>query len=229
LILQFDEREILNGYVYRRRTSRDELGRNGIAKGSAVVEHDIFQFDAGAYARLISKNGVPIPEQGLDKEDSWLPFVPNSRSEQEAVIEDMFRVWKFQLVRRDSIAGRPALVVAFEPIANSKAETRTGNWMFKSAKGVAWIDAADHRIVRLRAVLINDISLGWGVVAKIHKGTEITREWRKVDNQDWLPSWSQKRLSGRAFMLGFSFLEIEEYSDYRKFALETNLRLGSPN
>lgn len=229
LTLQLDEDEVLKGYVYRRKTSHEKLGRDGMAKNGEVVEHDLFQFDAGSYAQLISKNGVRVFEQELEKQDSGPPFAPKSRDDRGAMIDDMFRVWNFQMVRRDLIGGRPAVVIAFEPKREAKPKTQAGKWMLKNSKGVAWVDEADHRIVRIRTVLINDISLAWGMVAKVHKGTEVTREWRKVNDEVWLPSRSQKRFRGRAFMVGFNFLEIEEYSDYRKFDVETKLRFGSPN
>src|SRR5688572_21515135 len=76
LIHQLDDIELLKGYVYRRRTSHEELGRDGAAKDGEVLEHDVFQFGAGAYAQLISRNGVPALDQELEKQGSGPPFVP---------------------------------------------------------------------------------------------------------------------------------------------------------
>jgi hypothetical protein len=242
LILQLDEHELLKGYVYRRKTTREKLGRDGMAKDGQVVEHDIFEFNDGPQEKLISRNGVPLAEPNPEKQDdqenkeNWKknesgpPFAPKSRQDREAMIDDMFRVWNFQMVRREFIAGRPALLIAFGPKKDAKPQTLAGKWMFKNSEGVAWVDEADHRIVRMRTVLIKDVTLGWGLVAKVHKGTEIIREWRKINNEVWLPSWSQKRLRARAFMMmGSNLREIEEYTDYRKFNSETKLDFVSPN
>jgi hypothetical protein len=241
LMLQLDEDELLKGYVYRRKTSQDTLGRNGIPKGGEVAEHEVFQFDEGPYEKLVSRNGVPVRDgelqkqdeehltKGWTKDDSGPPFAPKSREDREAMIEDMFRVWRFQMVRREFIAGRPAVVIAFGPKKDAKPNTLAGRWMFKNSEGVVWVDEADHRIVRSRTVLINSVSLAWGLFGKVHKGTEIIREWRKINDEVWLPSRSQTRLRGRAFLVGFNFLKIEEYSDYRRFDVETKLEFGSPN
>lgn len=229
LIVQLDEEELLKGYVYRRKTSHEKVGRGGGIKDTEVVEHEILQLDAGHVERLVSKNGVPLPEQELKKHKaSGPPFAPKSHEDKLAMIDDMFRVWDFQMIRRQNIAGRPAIMIAFAPKKNAKPKTLSGKWMFKNAEGVAWVDETDRRIVRMRTVVIKDISLAWGLFAKVHKGTEVTREWRKVNNEVWLPSWSQKRIRARAFMVGFNFVEIEEYSDYRKFDVETKLRFDSP-
>ncbi len=241
LVFQLDEDKLLKGYAYRRTTSHEKLGRDGTAKETELIEHEIFHSDRGRYEKLISRNGVPLRDEELRKQDEELarkgsrkrdsgpPFAPKSRDDQRAMIDDMFRVWDFQMVRREIIAGRPAIVIAFAPKPGVAAKTSSGKWMFKNARGVAWVDEADHRVVRIRAVVNNDISVAWGVVAKLHKGTEIIREWRKVNDEVWLPSWSQKRIHGSAFMVGFNFIEIEQYSDYRKVDVETNLRFGSPN
>ena len=218
LVEQLDEEEVLEGYTYRRRTIRD----------NEVKEHDIFQFDMGLYTRLISENGVSAREQDLEKQDSGPPFVPKSEKDRRAMIDDMFRVWSFQLVGRDSVRGRTALVIAFEPRKDAKPQTRSGKWFFRNSKGVAWVDERDHRIVRMHTTVIKDISFAWGLFGKVHKGTEILREWRKVNDEVWLPSMSLKRFHARAFMVGLSFQEIEQYFDYRKFDGETKLQLGSP-
>ena len=218
LVEQLDEQDLLEGYTYRRRTIRDDQ----------VKEHDIFQFDAGLYTRLVSKNGVIARRQDLEKQGSGPPFSPKSDEDRRAMIDDMFRVWSFQMVRRDNVQGRPALVIAFEPREDAKPQTRSGRWFFRNTRGVAWVDELDHRIVRMHTTVINDISLAWGLFAKVHKGTEILREWRKVDDEVWLPSMSLKRFRARAFMVGLNFQEIEQYFDYRKLDVETKLQFCSP-
>jgi hypothetical protein len=211
LIEQFDENALLRGYSYRRRTIRD----------NDVKEHNIFQFDNGGYSKLIRENGVAVHAEDLEKHDSGGLLSPKT-------VDDMFRVWTFQLVSREIVSGRPTLVVTFEPQKNSRPETRYGKWLFKNSKGVAWIDEEDHRLVRMRIVFINDVSVGWGLVAKLYKGTEWIREWRKSDDEVWLPSMSLTRVKGRAFLVGIDFQEIQQYFDYRKFDGETKLRFDSP-
>jgi hypothetical protein len=218
LALQLDEEDLMQGYTWRRRTIR----------GTGMKEHDVFQFDSGLYTKLVSENGVSIPRQDLEKQDSGALFVPKSDSDRVAVIEDMFRVWNFEMVGRESLYGRPTIVIAFEPHRNAKPETRAGKWLFRNSRGVAWIDEEDHRIARMHTIVTNDISLVWGLFAKVHKGTEIIREWRKVNDEVWLPSMSLKRLHARAFLVGVNFQEIEQYYDYRKFGVETNLLFDSP-
>jgi hypothetical protein len=240
LIIQLEEEELLKGYTYRRQTVRENRSGDGDLKGVDVLEHEIFQLDSGPYQKLVSRNGVPLSADELRKQDEARkkgaastkggpPFFPKTRTDRLEMIEDMFRVWDFQLFRRELHNGRLTIVIAFAPRKGAKPKTLAGKWMFKNAQGVAWIDEADHRLVRLRTVLIDDVSLAWGLFAKVHKGTEITREWQKVNDEVWLPSWSQKRLRARAFWVGVHFLEIEHYADYRKFDVETKLHFSSPN
>jgi hypothetical protein len=218
LALHLDEDKSMEGYTWRRRTIRDDQ----------VTEHDVFQFDSGLYTKLVRENGVSKSNQDLRKQDSDQPFAPGRGIDRLDVIEDMFRVWKFEMAGREVLHGRPAIVVAFEPRAGAEPETRAGKWLFRNTRGVAWIDEQDHRIARIHTVVINDISLVWGLFAKVHRGSEVIREWRKLNNEAWMPSMSMKRFHGRAFMIGLDFEEIEQYSEYRRFDVETKLRFESP-
>jgi hypothetical protein len=212
LVEQLDEDSLLEGYAYRRRTIREET----------VSEHDIFRFDSGRYEKLISENGIYSKPSDLDKVSG------RSDTNPSALIDDMFRIWDFQMVGRETVRGRPAIVVAYAPRHEAKPQTRSGRWFLKNARGVAWIDEQDHRVVRFHTEVMNDISLAWGLLAKVHKGTEVVREWQKVNDEIWLPSMSIKRVRARALMVGVQVEEIEQYFDYRRLDIETKLPPGGP-
>jgi hypothetical protein len=218
LALQLDENKFMEGYAWRRRTIRN----------NAVQEHDVFQFDSGMYTKLVRDNGVSVFNEDLEKQDSAGPFAARSNSDRLSIIDDMFQVWTFEMAGREILNGRPAIVIAFEPARDPRPRTRAGKWLFRNSRGVAWIDEQDHRIARLHTIVINDISLLWGLFAKVHRGTEIIREWKKVNDDVWMPSMSLKRVHARAFMVGMHIEEIEQYFDYRKFGVETKLLFDSP-
>lgn len=182
---------------------------------------------------------MPLPEKDLRKQDreqekrrvrkrGGPPFVRTSREDQLNQIEDMFLVWQFRLVSREVINDRTAVVVEFNPIKTAKPSTYFGKVVLQKQRGRAWIDEAEHRIVRMQSVFVEDVTFyRLGLVAKLHKGTEDVREYRKINDEVWLPSRREKRISARAFMVTFRKHEVEEYSDYRKFSVDTRIQFGN--
>ena len=61
-----------------------------------------------------------------------------------------------------------------------------------------------------------------GVVAKLYKGTTLVFERRKVNDEVWLPTRTRVNMSGRALIRKFSLEAVIEYSDYRKFSVNTD-------
>jgi hypothetical protein len=58
-------------------------------------------------------------------------------------------------------------------------------------------------------------------LAKLYKGTTVSVDRRKVNGEVWLPAQVRLNLSGRALVRKFSVESVIEFSDYRKFSVET--------
>jgi len=72
--------------------------------------------------------------------------------------------------------------------------------------------------------VIDKVSLGFGLLAKLHKGARVYAERRKINDEVWLPAKTEVSVRGRIFLVkGINMREIVEYSDYMKFTVDTNL------
>ena len=61
---------------------------------------------------------------------------------------------------------------------------------------------------------------------KAPKGGAVTQEWFKFRDEVWLPAHSESRSSLRFFFgKKISLLLREEYSEYKKFASETTIKV----
>ena len=192
LVLQIDQHDILKDYTYHRRRIREQLTSDGKIKHSEVTDEEVEGVPP------VQKNHGPV-------------FASRSGRDNTDIIADMSRVWDFLVLRRENINGRAAIAVAFAPKKHSRPQTDAGKWLFKNSKGVVWIDEADHQIARLHAVLMDDVTVAWGIVGKARKGSAIFREWKKVDDV-WLPSKSRIHVRARAFVIGLNFEEVEARS-----------------
>ena len=52
----------------------------------------------------------------------------------------------------------------------------------------AWIRESDRELVRLDAEAIDTLSIGFGLLARLHKGAKLSFLRTKVNDEVWLPS-----------------------------------------
>ena len=51
----------------------------------------------------------------------------------------------------------------------------------------------------------------------------------KINDEIWLPFRAEAHINGKLLLLkGINIHEVLEYSDYRKFSVDTNLEFGEP-
>ena len=95
-------------------------------------------------------------------------------------------------------------------------ETRQGRIAQKFA-GTVWIDEARMEVMRLEAKAIDDISFGYGLIARLSEGTVATLTRRRIDGDLWLPT--QLTIKGRGRAAVFRSLVIDfkaDWYDYRR-------------
>ena len=91
------------------------------------------------------------------------------------------------MLRRESLEGHDAIMATLVPIPGVKPQTEDGNVM-RHFKARAWISESDYELVRVEIEAIDDLSFGWGLLARVHQGTIATYQRRKVNNEVWLPA-----------------------------------------
>lgn len=191
------------------------------------------------YKRLISVDGVPLGAAELEAQDREWRAAQEQRARrraregaserqqrereradatrrEQAAIEDLVRLYEIHLVRRETMDGHSTIVVSFAPRPDVRPRTDQGK-ILKKARGRAWISETDHEIVRVEAETIEDITVGLGLIARLHKGSKAIFVRRKVDGEAWLPA--EYRFVGTGRTLLFRTFKVEavtEYSDYRR-------------
>ena len=86
----------------------------------------------------------------------------------------------------------------------------------------AWISESDHELVRLDAEAVDTLSMGFGVLARLHKGSQLSFLRRRVNNEVWLPAAVHFRGGTRvALVRTLRRSGTSEFSGYRKFSVDT--------
>jgi hypothetical protein len=203
------------------------------------------------FERVVAVNGTPVPARELAARDrerqekarqlaarmSRQPAGENARQAREAsgqrarvsaAVDDIFRVYDVRMVGREAIDGHDTIVFALTPRQRPEPRTREGRQM-RHFSVRAWVSETDHELVRVDAEAVETLSIGWGLLARIHKGTRFSFERRKVNGEAWLPARSSYTGSARVGLIRTLRRQgVSEYSSYRKFSVEASADYSLP-
>jgi len=250
--LQSDGR-LLSHYTFREHQVRVDLDGNGRAEKETTKEYEVYPSVEGSpsYRRLLVTNGVPEPARKLEEADrkqrekvlAWMHDreheSPGARAKREAtekrdrdeearIIDDIPRVYDIRIVGREEIRGRPAIKLTLDPRPGVKPVVEDAAPMAK-LRGRAWVDEHDFELVRVEMESTDTISLGWGLLARIGAGTTLSFERQKVNDEVWLPVRMAAHPKARVALVKRVDAEIvNEYSDYRKFTVDTAITFTPP-
>jgi hypothetical protein len=225
-------------YVERRRDVK--VGTLGKVSVGPLRTFEVFpSAEPGqTYKRLVAVDGKPLDPTELKKRDAEhqrdvdneaqkrrsetpaqkarrLERFERERRETAAMLDDAFRVFDARILSRESIDGEPTIAVGLTPRAHVRVTTREGSWM-KQFDGRAWFVEADGQLARLEMRATDDVSIGWGIVGRLHKGSGILVERRRVGRL-WLPWRLTFNVKGRTLLFRTFDLNVQtEFSDYKE-------------
>jgi hypothetical protein len=189
------------------------------------------------YKRLIAIDGRPLDPAELERRDSEhqrdlenelrrqrreTPAQQAKRLERQeaerrnsaAILRDAMAVFEASLVSRDVVDGEATIAVALTPRPQARVTTREGGWM-KHFAGRAWFVEEDGQLARLDMQATDDLSIGWGIVGRLHKGSRILVERKRLGSL-WLPSRLTFVGTGRTLLFRpFELNLVTEYFDYK--------------
>jgi hypothetical protein len=137
-------------------------------------------------------------------------------------LSDFLAADQFTNLRRERYRGREVLVLDFVPNPKFRPR-RTAEKVLTSLSGKVWIDEQDMRPIRLEARLTDTVRFG-GILASIKKGAAVVFEQQKVNNEIWLPSYTELHFDSRKFFSGTHVNLIHRFSNYRKFQVDTAIK-----
>jgi hypothetical protein len=168
------------------------------------------------------KHETPAQRAEREKKDA------RDRRERDALINDAFAVFEAKVAGRETVDGRTLLVATLTPRERAETKTREGKWMKKFA-GTIWVSESDYQIARIEMTALDTITIGWGLVGRVHEGSRLTFVRRKVNDEVWLPAEMRFQAKGRTLVFrGFQFDTITTYSDYKKWSVDSTVSYGVP-
>ena len=200
-------------YAYKER--RTELHTNPFGRlGTGDVV--LYRVTPGpspsvTYRTLLERNGQAMANSKPEKHERQV------RVDGPSAVDDTAATLRFSITHREVLNGRPAIVVKFTPRRDADPQTREGK-LAKNFSGSIWVDEAAREVTRVEATAVDDLSYGFGLLAKLRKGSVVTLTRERVGDGIWLPTSIKFKGDGRA-LFSLRKLNIDfavEWFDYRK-------------
>lgn len=247
-----DERALWSRYTYIERNEEISVSKLGKVQAGPVKVYQVYPSaePGNTYKKLLSVDGVPqTPEQLAAQDEKHredlrrerqkraretseeraerLRKEEEERQELERTLDEIYVAYDIRLVGRDTIAGRTTVVAVLEPRRRHRPRTDAGKLM-KKIRVRAWVTEDDYQVVRVEGEVIEDVTVGWGLIGRLHKGARGVYERTLVDGEVWLPSRVTLKGTGRALLLRTFALDTETtYSRYRRIHAGTDDALGA--
>ncbi len=237
--------ELLKQYTCHLSEEEEKTDSNGQVSSRAVKEYDIFYIGEDEIRHLLAKDGKPLEGDEKKKEDERFskdfdekkkkqaelqndPQKQAKQDEQEqAQISDFLRAERFTNPRRELFRGQEVIVFDFGPNPDYKPKKMVES-IVQKLSGVLWVDEQARDVARLEARFNDNVKIGGGILASLSKGSNLVLEQTMVNNEVWLPSYSEVHAAARVVFFKVKQNEIDRYSDYKKFTSEAKLGASTP-
>lgn len=195
----------------RQLTYRRVIERNGVALTAPELAEQDRQYRArvaDVQRRLVTGNADERRRREVD--------VARARQRGQRRVDDVVDALQFLVEGRTVYEGVPAIVVSFAPRPGAKPDTREGRTAQNFA-GTIWIHEVAGEVMRVEAKSIDDISFGFGLVARLGKGTEATLTRQPVERDLWMPTELTLKGRGRAAVFRTLVLDfVVDWTNYRR-------------
>ena len=231
---------------YTCHLTSEEEDSDPDGKTKSIKEFDVFHVAGDEVRRLIAKDGKPLDGANKKKEDerfnkefdkltrkqAELAADPKKQKQQEekdeSELSNFLRAWRFTNARREKFRGQDVIAVDFGPDPDHKPKGLDENFASRLA-GVMWIDGQALEIARVEARFTDSMKIGGGVLLSLEKGSNMVWEQARVNDEVWLPVYSEIHVSGRLLFFKAKANGVERYSDCKKFSTDTRILPADPN
>jgi hypothetical protein len=228
-------------YTYVEREEEHKRNGKGEVESTEIRTYDVMMLYGEQVRRFISKNDRPLPEKDAAKEEEKiqksidkrkneseddrrkrLEKEEKQRADDRRFVGEVADAYNFRLVGVEAMNGRDTFVIDADPRPGFQPKLRDAK-MLPNFRFRVWIDKAESQWVKLDIQCIGTASFGW-ILARVHKGSNITMELTRVNQDVWLPKHVALKLDARiALFKGLNIDEDITYRDYKKFRTDIKI------
>jgi hypothetical protein len=247
------DRELQTQYTYLEKRRDVKLSKLGKVMVGPIRTFEVYPSvkPGRTYKRLVEIDGKRLPAADLDRRDAEhrqhvLDMIEQEKNEtpqlrakrlaqdakdareQRELIDDAFAIFEVKLTGREMLDGQRVIAATLTPRQHVKTKSDEGKWM-KRFKGRAWVSDHDYQVAKVEMEALDDISIGFGLVGRVHQGSKFTFSRTRVNDEVWLPVEMKFEASGRTLLFRkFQIFTVTSYSDYKKFNVDTDVSFDQP-
>ena len=225
---------IQKDYIYDQNNTFEERDSHDAIKKTDSRDVEIFWLNGVPVERTLKKNGRPLSDEELKKENERIDAIvqrarerrekadangreTDPRGHQELTFARILELGSFSKPRREVIHGRDTILVEYT--GDSKAKTHNyAEGVFRELAGTVWIDEQDQTLQHLEGHFDHDFKIAGGLGVSVKQGTWFKANFVKINDEIWLPETLEG--DGHARYLLFFSLNghvLGRSSNYRKF------------
>ena len=237
----------MKDYTWQARSVEKHLDAHGKVESTKREAWETLMLDGQPYRRTLERDGKPLSaaeqrneQKRLDKETRRLSSesaaekqkrmdeAEKNRRREFAFLSEIPDLFDLKLEGESTVDGRPVWVVSGVPRPGAKAKSSDAKMLLK-VRGRLWIDKATYQWARVEAETTDTIS--WGLfLARLNPGAKMVFEQTEVSPELWFPKRLLLTGSGRVGLIKRLSQDTEiEWSDYKKFSVESKIVTTPPN
>lgn len=213
----------------------EQLDDKGVVKEREQLVYYVYPVGGLPYAELIQKNGGAPTAQELKKErerqkklrERLAQRRRQKDDEEVSLDEEVVSKYHFEVLRRETVNGRPAFALSFEPRNNNLPVRRKVDRFLNNLAGTLWVDVEDYDIPRLVFHLQDSVIIGWGILAAFRQ-LDVSFEQTRTSDGAWFPSRIDAVIDGRLLLKSFHVRQREQMSDFRRTTAESEKTMAAP-
>ena len=226
---QDDARHAAAGYTQMMHSVIEDLDDHGTVRARKERLYHIIYIDGEPFRRLIQRDGKPLSAEDEQREEEREKKFRETAAERKhkreqgdddlTVNEELFNRYRIQIVQREIVNGRPALLLTFQPKSGDLPTKRRIDFLLNKMSGEVWVDEQDSEVVSGKFHLTGSANKFLGILASIKK-FDATFEQTRLEDGEWFPSKFDDHIDARIVFKSLYRHDQVEWSDFRKTAPE---------
>jgi hypothetical protein len=197
-------------YAYKERRTNLNLNPFGrIGTGGTRVIEVTPRPDGAVDRQVLERDGQPVANSPVLRRESRMPTG-------RPLVDDVAAALDVAMDRREMLNGRPHIVVTFHGKPDARPKTREGR-LARAFSGLIWIDENAQEVARVDATAVDDMSFGYGMLARLNSGSTVMLLREPIDQELWLPTSIRFAGEGRALLFRKLIINFAiDWFDYRR-------------
>ncbi len=211
-------------YVYEKRSITAELDEQDRVIKSTEKVYQVVMVGGLPFPRLVKVQGRELTPEELEKQNeremafrqrvTRVDFKRKAKRREALATKDLIDRFHFEVLKRDRLNGRSALMLAFTPRAAAPEKTMEDK-VFNRVFGTVWVDEEEAEIAKLEAQVRGPVPLGWfGAVGSLHKFLA-TLERARMPDGIWVNQNSSFSIVARKVFSAVRLRTTEQSSGFR--------------